>query len=99
MTELLQKFPFAEETKKKTIDVEMIASDFNGWVDINALATVKYWEQPKNNFGLAVDIFDQDDNQLDAKEHFHLQNCEAGKSDAFHALANALTPFMKTKHE
>lgn len=66
--------------KKKTIYVEMIASDLNGWVEINALSTMKFWDL-KNNYGLAIDIYDQDDNPLDAKEHFHLQNCEAGKSE------------------
>lgn len=69
--------------KKKTIYVEMISSDLNGWVEINAMSTMKFWDHVKNNFGLAVDIYDQDENQLDAKEHFHLQNCEAGKSEVW----------------
>lgn len=58
----------------------MIASNFNGWVEINALSTLKFWDLARTNYGMAIDIYDQDDNQLDAKEHFHLQNCEAGKS-------------------
>lgn len=59
----------------------MIQRNFNGWVEIDALSTLKFWELPRNNLGLAIDIFDEDDNQLDAKDHFHLQNCEAGKSE------------------
>jgi hypothetical protein len=58
----------------------MIPSTFEGWVEIDALSTVRFWDNTKNNLGLAVDIYDQDENQLNAKEHFHLQNCEAGKS-------------------
>ena len=53
----------------------------HGWIEIDALATLRFWSPARNNYGLAIDIHDQDDNQLDAKEHFHLQNCEAGKSD------------------
>lgn len=69
--------------KKRTIYVETIGSDFTGWVEINAMLTMKGWENAKNNYGLAIDVYDQDENQLDAKEHFHLQNCEAGKSDVW----------------
>lgn len=59
----------------------MVPSSFNGWIEIDALSTLKFWDQAKNNLGLSIEVFDQDDNQLDAKEHFHLQNCEAGKSE------------------
>lgn len=58
----------------------MIQTNFSGWIEIDALSTLKFWDHPKNNYGLAVDVYDQDENQLDAKEHFHLQSCEAGKS-------------------
>lgn len=61
----------------------MVASNFNGWIEIDALSTVKSWDNIKNNYGLAIDIYDQDENQLNAKEHFHLQNCQAGKSDVW----------------
>lgn len=67
--------------KKKIIYAQMIQSNFNGWIEIDALSTLKFWDLPKNNYGIAIDIYDADENQLDAKEHFHLQNCEAGKSD------------------
>lgn len=69
--------------KKRIIYAQMIQNNFNGWIEIDALSTLKFWDLPKNNFGMAIDIYDQDDNQLDAKEHFHLQNCEAGKSDVW----------------
>lgn len=66
--------------KKKIIYATMVSSNFNGWVEVEALMTLKFWDHPKNNYGMAIDVYDQDDNHLDAKEHFHLQNCEAGKS-------------------
>lgn len=83
MTILKLKYSFhrAEELKKKIIYTQFVAHNFNGWLEIDVLATLKYWDQPKNNLGMAIDIYDKDDNQLDAKEHFHLQNCEAGKSE------------------
>jgi hypothetical protein len=65
--------------KKKIIYATMLQANFNGWVEIDALATLKFWDAVKNNNGLAIDIYDQDDNQLDAREHFHLQNCQAGE--------------------
>lgn len=67
--------------KKKIIYAQMIQNNFNGWVEIDGLSTLKFWDHPRNNYGLAIDLYDQDEKQLDAKEHFHLQNCEAGKSD------------------
>jgi hypothetical protein len=70
-----------EEMKKRQIFAKLIKSDFNGWVEIDALSTMKFWDSPKSNYGIAIDIYDDNDNQLDAKEHFHLQNCEAGKSE------------------
>lgn len=59
----------------------MIPANFNGWVEIDALSTLKFWENTRHNYGLAIDIYDQDEKPLDAKMHFHLQNCEAGKSE------------------
>ncbi|CRL06849.1 CLUMA_CG019482, isoform A [Clunio marinus] len=70
-----------------------IKSNFNGWVEIDALLTLKYWDHPRNNYGIAIDIFDDEENQLDAKEHFHLQNCEAGVQvpwRAFNLLAKSI---------
>jgi hypothetical protein len=61
----------------------MIEKGFSGWIEIDAKGTLKYWDQQKNNYGVAVDVYDQDENQLDAREFFHLQNCEAGKSVSF----------------
>lgn len=68
------------EIKKRIIFAKMISSTFNGWVEVDALSTVRLWDSLRNNLGLAVDMYDMDENQLNAKEHFHLQNCEAGKS-------------------
>lgn len=61
----------------------MIQSSLHDWIEIDVNSTLKFWESLKNNYGLTVDIFDKDDIQMDAKEHFHLQNCEAGKSDVW----------------
>lgn len=58
----------------------MIQASFNGWIEVDVLNTVKAWENPKNNLGLGIDVYDQDENSLNAKSHFSLQSCEAGKS-------------------
>jgi hypothetical protein len=86
------------ETKKKQIYATMVRSNFNGWVEIDALSTMKYWEPAKNNFGLAIDVYDENDNHLNAKMHFHLQDCQAGKSEVccFH---RPLTPKNPNAHK
>lgn len=63
--------------KKKVIYQTMLDIKYNGWVEIDASGTLKYWNHQRSNYGLAVDLW-QDDKQLDAHEYFHLQTCEAG---------------------
>jgi hypothetical protein len=66
--------------KKREIAVLSIPRYSIGWVEFNATSLVKYWETGKTNHGLAVDVYDQNDVHLDAKNLFYLQDCEAGKS-------------------
>lgn len=58
----------------------MIERNYNGWIEIDAKGTLKYWDQPRLNYGMSIDVFDEDEKQLDSREFFHLQSCEAGKS-------------------
>lgn len=58
----------------------MIEKNYKGWIEIDAKGTLKYWNNPRNNHGLSIGVYDSDDKELDAREHFVLQDCEAGKS-------------------
>jgi hypothetical protein len=64
--------------QKKIIYTTMIESNFEGWIAMDAKGTLKYWDNPNSNYGLAIDVYDSNENHLDAKEHFDLQDCEAG---------------------
>lgn len=66
----------------------MIEKDYKGWIEIDAKGTLKYWDRPRLNYGLAIDVIDKDDKMLDAREYFHIQNCEAGKSVVSFAIIN-----------
>lgn len=61
----------------------MIGSKTHNWIEINANATLKYWDLPRNNLGIGIDVYDEDDNHLEAREHFHMQYCEEGKEWSF----------------
>lgn len=74
------------EFKKKVIFQTMIDRSYSGWIEIDARGTLKYWDLQKNNHGMAIDVYDQEEKQLDAREFFHLQDCEAGKSVSLSAL-------------
>lgn len=58
----------------------MIEKNYSGWIEIDAKGTLKFWEKARLNYGMAIDVYSQDDYQLDAREFFRLQECEAGKS-------------------
>lgn len=58
----------------------MVEKNFSGWVEMDGKGTLKFWDSPRNNYGLSIDVFDINENQLDARDHFYLQDCEAGKS-------------------
>lgn len=66
----------------------MVERGYTGWIEIDAKGTLMYWNNPRNNYGLAVDVYDEDNNQLDARDFFYLQSCEAGKSVSLQALKN-----------
>jgi hypothetical protein len=82
----------------------MVEKSYVGWVEIDAKGTLKYWEKAKNNLGFAIDVYDQDDKILDARQHFHLQDCEGGKSVVSNVyinnfLLNLHTLFAKTNKQ
>ena len=74
--------PIIEIFTTKVIHSALIPSKRTGWVEIDLYATLKYWKKSRNNYGLSIDVYDEKDQQLDAREYFELQNCnqEAGKS-------------------
>ncbi|XP_070494428.1 uncharacterized protein ana isoform X1 [Chironomus tepperi] len=65
-----------KEITKKIIFTRVIQASFVGWVEVDALGTLSFWDQAKNNHGIAVEIFDENDQPLDAREHFRLQSCD-----------------------
>jgi len=90
----LPLFLSTEEIIKKIIFTRVIQSSFVGWVEVDALGTLSFWDQAKNNHGIAVDIFDENDQPLDAREHFRLQSCDqAGKSVDFRCYFINTMPF------
>lgn len=66
----------------------MVERNYNGWIEIDAKGTLKYWDKARLNYGMAIDVFDENEDQIDAKEFFTLQSCEAGKSVVPFALIN-----------
>lgn len=64
----------------------MIPKSYSGWLEIDARGTLHFWDLAKNNHGMAIDVYDDEEKQLDAREFFHLQDCEAGKSVSLSAL-------------
>jgi hypothetical protein len=73
---------------KKMIFSTMVEKNYNGWVEADLKGTLKYWDKARLNYGLAIDVYNQDEQQLDARDFFHLQECQAGKSVVPFALIN-----------
>lgn len=66
----------------------MIERSYVGWIEIDVKGTLKYWDKPKMNYGMAIDVFDADEKQLDSRNFFYLQDCKAGKSVVPFVLTN-----------
>lgn len=91
---------FSEQIKKRIIFTRVIKSSYVGWIEIDALGTLSFWDQVKNNHGIAVDVYDENEEPLDAKEHFRLQSCndQAGKSVDFRCYFFLLTHCIPKCH-
>ncbi|KAG5679400.1 hypothetical protein PVAND_008968 [Polypedilum vanderplanki] len=65
----------SKEFIKKAIHESLIPSKRVGWIEVDVISTLKFWNNPKNNYGLSIDMYDEQGKQLDAREYFELQNC------------------------
>ncbi|XP_058834142.1 protein anachronism [Topomyia yanbarensis] len=75
------------ERKKRICSSITITRNFRGWITLDTLLAVKLWDKPNRNFGIAIDVQDQDDNTLSASRFFQPTDCsEASKSNATAAV-------------
>ncbi|XP_053689101.1 protein anachronism [Sabethes cyaneus] len=73
----------SSERKKRICSSITITRNFRGWITLDTLLAVKLWDKPNRNFGIAIDVQDQDDNTLPAARFFSPTDCsEASKSNA-----------------
>nr|XP_029725739.1 protein anachronism-like isoform X2 [Aedes albopictus] len=71
------------ERKKRICSSITITRNYRGWIALDTLLAVKLWDKPNRNFGIAVDVQDQDDNPLPAARYFQPTDCsEASKANA-----------------
>lgn len=83
---LQRRIPFADnvstERKKRICSSITITRNYRGWIALDTLLAVKLWDKPNRNFGIAVDVQDQDDNPLPAARYFQPTDCsEASKAN------------------
>lgn len=70
------------ERKKRICSSITITRNFRGWITLDTLLAVKLWDKPNRNFGIAIDVQDQDDNALPAARFFQPTDCnEASKTN------------------
>lgn len=70
------------ERKKRICSSITITRNFRGWITLDTLLAVKLWDKPNRNFGIAIDVQDQDDNALPAARFFQPTDCsEASKAN------------------
>lgn len=75
------------ERKKRICSSITITRNFRGWIALDTLLAVKLWDKPNRNFGIAIDVQDQDDNPLPAARYFQATDCsEASKANATAAV-------------
>lgn len=75
------------ERKKRICSSITITRNYRGWIALDTLLAVKLWDKPNRNFGIAVDVQDQDDNPLPAARYFQPTDCsEASKANATAAV-------------
>ncbi|XP_058063054.1 protein anachronism [Anopheles bellator] len=73
----------APERKKRICSSITITQSYRGWISMDTLLAVKLWDKPNRNFGIAIDIEDQEDRPLKASDFFQPPDCsEASKVNA-----------------
>ncbi|XP_035914211.1 protein anachronism isoform X1 [Anopheles stephensi] len=72
-----------QERKKRMCSSTTITQSYRGWITMDTLLAVKLWDKPNRNFGIAIDVEDQEDRPLRAADFFQPADCsEASKSNA-----------------
>ncbi|XP_055609942.1 protein anachronism [Uranotaenia lowii] len=71
------------ERKKRICSSITTTRNFRGWITLDTLLAVKLWDKPNRNFGIAIDVHDQDENPLAAARFFQPADCsEASRANA-----------------
>ncbi|ETN62955.1 hypothetical protein AND_005341 [Anopheles darlingi] len=75
------------ERKKRICSSITITQSYRGWISMDTLLAVKLWDKPNRNFGIAIDVEDQEDRPLKASDFFQPPDCSmASKTNATTAL-------------
>uniref|UniRef100_A0A182QF48 TGF-beta propeptide domain-containing protein n=1 Tax=Anopheles farauti TaxID=69004 RepID=A0A182QF48_9DIPT len=73
----------SSERKKRICSSTTITQSYRGWISMDTLLAVKLWDKPNRNFGIAIDVEDQEDRPLRAADFFQPADCsEASKTNA-----------------
>ncbi|CAO1374315.1 unnamed protein product [Diamesa serratosioi] len=68
-----------KEIKKKVLHTKMVSQSQHGWIEFDIKHTIRTWENVNKNFGLSVDVYDQDEVQLKAHNYFRMQDWSGSK--------------------
>lgn len=68
--------------KRKLLDSRMLAVHGSAWTEWNVRPAVKVWRDSGRNFGLVVEVEDEDGTRLDAHQFFNGMNCTQEASNA-----------------
>ncbi|XP_034239224.1 uncharacterized protein LOC117644110 isoform X2 [Thrips palmi] len=68
--------------KRKLLDSRMLAVHGSAWTEWNVRTAVKVWRESGRNFGLVVEVEDEDGTRLDAHQFFNGMNCTQEASNA-----------------
>ncbi|XP_039275769.1 uncharacterized protein LOC120349490 [Nilaparvata lugens] len=61
--------------KRKLLDSQMVSVYGDAWTEWNVRQAVKAWKESNKNFGLAIEVEDEDGNLLPAHKYFSPMNC------------------------
>ncbi|RZF45274.1 hypothetical protein LSTR_LSTR013648 [Laodelphax striatellus] len=61
--------------KRKLLDSQMVSVYGDAWTEWNVRSAVKAWKESNKNFGLAIEVEDEDGNLLPAHNYFSPMNC------------------------
>ena len=62
------------------LDSKMVPRYQTKWLEFDILSAVQFWQKrPRKNFGLIVEVEDEDRNKIAPSKIFKLMNCSDGK--------------------